>query len=76
VGWICHRLPFHPSAKVPALENPTAMHAEADMHATPFSKPPPDAGLGVAWIAHLAPFHRSAKGSDTPDDALADGRAR
>jgi hypothetical protein len=61
VGWICHRVPFHRSTKVPALDPPTATHADADVHATASRKPPPDAGLGVAWICHRLPFHRSAK---------------
>jgi hypothetical protein len=52
---------FHRSANVPALENPTATHLEADVHATPVRKPPPAAGSGVGWTVQPVPFHRSAK---------------
>ena len=41
-------------------EYPTAVHAAADVHATPIRKPSP-AWLGVAWMRHRVPFHRSAK---------------
>ena len=40
-------------------EYPTAVHAAADVHATPIKKPSP-AWLGVAWMRHRVPFHRSA----------------
>src|SRR5215470_8509746 len=55
------RVPFHPSAKVPALEAPTAVHADAAAQDTPARKPPPCCGLGVAWMVHLVPSHRSAR---------------
>ena len=61
VGWMLQLVPFHRSARLPALEFPAAVHADADVQATPFSSPPPLAGLGVAWMVHLAPFHLSAK---------------
>src|SRR6266540_4126451 len=66
VGWMLHRLPFHRSARVlalgvKALEAPTAMQDEADMHATPDRTPPPCLGLGVGWMLHRLPFHRSAR---------------
>ncbi len=66
VGWMLHRLPFHRSARVlalgvKALEAPTAMQDEADMHATPDRTPPPCLGLGVGWMRHRLPFHRSAR---------------
>ena len=60
VGWMRQRVPFHRSARVPALEFPTAMHADADVQDTPFSSPPPCDGFGVAWMVHWVPFHRSA----------------
>src|SRR6266702_1811500 len=55
VGWMRHRVPFHRSARVPALgvkalEAPTAMEDEADTHATPDRTPPPCLGLGVGWM--------------------------
>src|SRR6266702_3462745 len=68
VAWMLHRLPFHRSARVlalgvKALEAPTAMQDEADMHATPDRTPPPCLGLGVGvgWMRHRVPSHRSAK---------------
>jgi hypothetical protein len=65
VGWMRHRLPFHRSARVlalgvKALEAPTAMQDEADMHATPDRTPPPRLGSGVGWMRHRLPFQRSA----------------
>ena len=61
VGWMRQRVPFHRSARVPALEVPTAVQADADVHATLARKPPPWAGLGVGWIRQVVPFHRSAR---------------
>jgi hypothetical protein len=61
-----HRVPFQCSAKVPEFELPTAVHAEADAHATLLRKPPPAGGMGVAWMRHLVPFHRSASGAEAP----------
>src|SRR6266700_5922717 len=66
VAWMLNRLPFHRSARVlalgvKALEAPTAMQDEADMHATPDRTPPPCLGLGVGWMRHRVPSHRSAK---------------
>src|SRR5262245_2743873 len=54
------RVPFHPSARVPALEAPAAVHADAEAHATLARKPPPCGGLGVAWMAQRVRAHRSA----------------
>jgi len=59
-------VPFHRSAKVPEFEPPTAMHAEADVHATLVKKPPPAWGLGVGWMRQVVPFHRSASGAEAP----------
>src|SRR5215469_14103989 len=59
------RVPSQRSARVPAAELPTAVHADAEVQDTPFRKPPP-AGFGMAWMLHLAPFHRSATARDTP----------
>jgi hypothetical protein len=61
VGWMRHFLPFHRSARFPAFEFPTAVHADADVHATPFRTPPPWDGLGVGWMRHRVPSHRSAR---------------
>src|SRR5215510_13570196 len=55
------RVPFHPSARVPALEAPTAVHADAAAQDTLARKPPPCGGLGVAWMVHLVPSHCSAR---------------
>jgi len=61
VGWMLQLVPFHPSARVPALETPTAVHAAPDVHATLARKPPPCAGLGVGWMVQRVPSHRSAR---------------
>jgi len=61
VGWMFQVVPFHPSARVPALETPAAVQADADVHATLVRKPPPCAGLGVGWMFQLFPFHPSAR---------------
>jgi hypothetical protein len=67
MGWMRHLAPFHRSARVPtgfpalSVRPPTAVHDEADVHATPARKLPGDPeGLGVSWMRHLVPFHRSA----------------
>ena len=59
--WIRQAVPFQCSAKVPEFELPTAVHAEAELHATLAKKPPPAEGLGVAWMRHRVPFQCSAK---------------
>jgi hypothetical protein len=71
--------PFHCAPRVPALEFPVAVHADADAQDTLSSSPPPCDGLGVAWRLHLVPFHRSArvlavgvKGSEAPTAVHAD----
>ena len=63
---MCHWVPFHRSAKVPEFDPPTAVHAEADAHATLLRKPPPAWGMGAAWMRHRVPFHRSASGAEAP----------
>jgi hypothetical protein len=65
VGWMLQLVPFHRSARVPAAEPPTAVHADAEVQDTPFRAPPP-AGVGVGWMLHLEPFHRSATARCTP----------
>jgi hypothetical protein len=60
VAWTVHLMPFQLSARVPALEAPTAVHADADVQDTALK--PPCGWEGVAWMLHLAPFHRSARG--------------
>src|SRR5215469_11968933 len=74
-----HRVPFHRSARVPAREAPTAVHADADVQDTPFRAPPPCGGLRVAWMVHRVPSHRSARvvalapmGLDAPTAVHAD----
>jgi hypothetical protein len=61
VGWMLQLVPFHPSARVPAFETPTAVQPEDVGQATLVRKPPPCAGLGVGWMLQLVPFHRSAR---------------
>src|SRR5262249_57296154 len=75
--------PFHRSARLPALEFPAAVHADADVQATPFSSPPPWGGLGAPWMVQRVPFHRSAKvlalgevGVEAPAPAHADRRVQ
>ena len=78
VGWTLQVWPFHRSARLPALEFPAAMHAVADVHATPLKKPLPWGGLGVAWIDHRVPSHRSASGPapDLPTAVHADAEVQ
>jgi hypothetical protein len=47
-GWSDQLAPFHCAARVPALEFPVAVHADADAQDTLRSSPPPRGGLGVA----------------------------
>jgi hypothetical protein len=48
VGWMRQLVPFHRSARLPALEFPAAVHADGDVQATENRAPPPCGGLGVA----------------------------
>ena len=70
MAWVLQEVPFHRSANAPALEPPTAVQAEDDVHATPARKAP--ASLGVGWTRHLLPSHRTASalpgapGADPP----------
>src|SRR5215475_5811564 len=70
VACTCHLLPFHRSASVlTGVWFPTAVHAEAEVQATPLRAAlgPAGAGLKVGTIRHLTPFHRSASvPSDSP----------
>jgi len=61
VGWICHLLPSHRSARVPEFEKPDAVHDDGEVQATPIRPPPPDGGLGAGWMRQLLPSHRSAR---------------
>ena len=66
MDWIRHALPSHRSASVPDDPDPTAVHADAELHATllrPLSAP---AGLGVGATRQLVPFHCSASGTCVP----------
>jgi hypothetical protein len=60
VAWTRHRAPSHRSARVPALEPPTAVQADVDVQATPFSKLSSSVGLNVGTIRHVLPSQRSA----------------
>jgi hypothetical protein len=76
VGWICHRVPFHRSAKVLALETPTAVQDEAVVHETPTR--PPGGRAGVGRMLQSVPFHCSARnpptsfGLEVPPTAMQD----
>src|SRR5215472_7262944 len=72
VDWMLQLVPFHRSARFPALEFPTAAHADGDVQATPLRNPPPCGGLGVAWVRQVVPAHRSAS---VPRIRTADGGA-
>ena len=48
VRWMAQLLPFHRSARLPALEFPTAVHADGEVQATEPRAPPPCGGLAVA----------------------------
>src|SRR5262249_40352969 len=61
VGWICHRVPSHRSARVPEFEKPAAVHDDGEVQATPSRPPPPDGGFGAGWMRHVLPSHRSAR---------------
>jgi hypothetical protein len=83
VAWIDHLVPFHRSARVLALglkglAAPAAMHAVADVQATPLRKPLPWGALGVAWTDQRVPFHRSASGPapDPPTAVHADAEVQ
>src|SRR5215470_74146 len=70
VAWTCQVRPFHRSASVLAgVRFPTAVHAVAEVQATPLKAAlgPAGAGLKVGTIRHVRPFHRSASvPSDLP----------
>jgi hypothetical protein len=68
VGWIDHWVPFHCSASVPAgfpelsVRNPTAVHEDGEMHATPVKRlPGAPVGIGAVCRCQRAPSHRSEK---------------
>ena len=46
--WTLQLVPFHRSARLPALEFPTAVHADGEVQATENRAPPPCGGLAVA----------------------------
>ena len=69
MDWVLQEVPFHRSANAPALEPPTAVQAEDDVHATPDKNAP--AGLGADWIRQLLPFHRSASALPAGDPPTA-----
>src|SRR5215831_13279667 len=70
VAWTCQVRPFHRSASVlTGVWFPTAVHAEAEVQATPLRAAlgPAGAGLKVGTIRHVRPSHRSASvPSDSP----------
>src|SRR5215470_1304551 len=71
VAWTLQVWPFHRSARVVALVRfPTAVHAVAEVQATPLRPAlgPAGAGLTVGTIRHVRPSHRSAT---VPSDPVA-----
>ena len=73
-GWIFQLVPFHRAARLPALEFPTAVHADADVQDTPFRLAPWDS-LGVGWIRHRVPFQCSATAWEAPVAVMLDPTA-
>lgn len=73
--WTLHRRPFHRSAKPlapdwPSPNEPTAVHASAELQDTALSSvvSVDDAmyGFGIGWAAQDDPFHRAANGTGIP----------
>jgi hypothetical protein len=73
VGSICHRAPFHRSARVtwaPELlaAYPTAVHEDNDVQATAVRKAcGAPAGFGVGWMSQSRPSQRSTSVRALPD---------
>src|SRR5215470_9899146 len=71
VGWMRQRVPFHRSAMVTQVPKAlmawaTAVHAEAEVQATEFSRVACAPGRwGIGTTLHVVPFHRSASGWPT-----------
>src|SRR6516165_7490583 len=68
VDWIDQPVPFHRSARGAAglpelsVENPTAVHADGEVHATPVKRlPGAPVGIGAVCRCQRAPSHRSEK---------------
>src|SRR5215469_11770463 len=72
---MAHRVPFHRSARVPELDDPTPVQADGEAQETALKPPPPAAGLGDGTMRHVTPFHRSASvpWSEAPTARHADG---
>ena len=73
--WIFHLLPFHRSTSVPAVKDPTAVHALDEEHETPTnSLLLAPVGFGVGWTDHPEPPAIAVAGSNpsaaTPTVAL------
>jgi hypothetical protein len=69
---MCQVLPAERSTRTAVApfrsEYPTAVHAAAEVHATPISRlAAPAAALGVGWMVHWVPFHRSARVWNVPE---------
>ena len=47
VGWMAQLVPSHRSARLPALECPTAVHTDGEVQANQNRAPPPCGGLAV-----------------------------
>jgi hypothetical protein len=65
MGCMAHRVPFHPSARFPEAESPTAMQADGELHDTALRAAPGRVGTG--WMRHAVPFHRSAIVTKSPE---------
>src|SRR6266581_3193258 len=76
VRWIRQVVPFHRSArgtKLPelAIDAPTAVQDEVEVHDTPFrTLNCAPAGWGLRWIRQVVPFHRSATVTWTPEPVM------
>src|SRR5215467_14375619 len=68
-AWVCHVLPADRSTRTAGdwlvVENPTAVHAAAEVQARPIRRLGP--WLGVAWRCQAVPFQCSARVWGVPE---------
>ena len=72
VVWTVQVVPFQPSARVPAVPEPAAVQAEAEVQDTEFSELFAELGrFGLVWIVQDEPFQRSTSVDCAPLVTLA-----
>jgi hypothetical protein len=64
VAWIVHSSPFHRSARVPAVDAPTATQSVSEAQDTAFRFAP--GRVGMCCRCQVRPFHRRASVDTTP----------